>query len=211
MKPIQKYYEAQAATIIKHLEKRGMQGYYCPDRAAARTKALSLLENFSSVSWGGSMTLEESGMIDALKASGFSLIDRDSAETFEERQRLLREAFFADCYFMSTNAITLDGQLVNIDANGNRVAALCFGPKRVILLVGMNKVTANVGEAVSRVRLAAAPPNTQRLNLDTPCVKTGVCSNCLSKDCICAQTVITRFSKIPGRICVILIGEHLGY
>lgn len=211
MKPMQKHYEAQAAAIIRHLEKRGMKGYYCPDRASACEKALSLLEDSSSVSWGGSVTLEECGILTALRQSGLALVDRDSAKTLEERQRLTREAFFADSYFMSANAITLDGQLVNIDGNGNRVAALCFGPRRVFLIVGMNKVAANVPEAISRVHVAAAPPNAQRLELDTPCCHTGVCSNCLSQDCICAQTVITRFSRTPGRICVILVGESLGY
>ena len=144
------------------------------------------------------MTLEECGIPEALRQTGLTVIDRGSAETFEERQRLTREAFCVDSYFMSANAVTLDGQLVNIDGNGNRVAALCFGPRRVFLVVGMNKV-------------AAAPPNAQRLNLDTPCCHTGVCADCLSKDCICAQTVVTRFSRTPGRICVILVGETLGY
>lgn len=211
MKPIQKHYEAQAASIIRHLEKRGMKGYYCPDRTSARDMALSLLEDSSSVSWGGSMTLEECGIPDALRQTGLTVIDRGSAETFEERQRLTREAFCVDSYFMSANAVTLDGQLVNIDGNGNRVAALCFGPRRVFLVVGMNKVAADVQEAISRVHVAAAPPNAQRLNLDTPCCHTGVCADCLSKDCICAQTVVTRFSRTPGRICVILVGETLGY
>ena len=194
MTPMKEFYERQANTIIKHLERRNMSGYYCPDSSSAVDKALSLIENGSTVSWGGSMSLKES-----------------DAQSPDEVQVIYRKAFSTDYYLMSSNAITLDGQLVNIDGTGNRVAALTFGPAHVILVVGMNKVTKTVDEALDRVHNVAAPPNAVRLGSDTPCGKTGVCADCLSPECLCAQVLVTRYSRIPGRIHVILVGESLGY
>jgi hypothetical protein len=211
MSVLKQYYETQAVSIIRNLNQRGMEGYYCPNSKAAVEKALSFLSKGVSVSFGGSVTLEESGMLAALRQGEFELIDRTLAKTPEERKESYRRAFSADFYFMSSNAITMDGQLVNIDGTGNRAAALVYGPDTVILLVGMNKVVKTLEEAISRVHEKAAPPNTMRLNMQTPCSKTGTCANCLSKDCICAQTVLTRFNRIPGRIKVLLIGESLGY
>ena len=211
MTPIKEFYAKQAATIIKRLEKRNITGYYCSDRTAAAEKVLSIIADGSTVSWGGSMTLKECGIIDALKQAPVNLLDRAAAETPEEVQTIYRKAFSADYYLMSSNAITLDGQLVNIDGNGNRVAALTFGPEHVIMVVGMNKVTKTVEEALDRVHNVAAPPNAVRLNTNTPCGATGVCSDCLSPQCLCAQVLITRYSRISGRIHVILVGESLGY
>lgn len=211
MTPLQKSYRTQAASIIKALEKRGMEGYYFDSSKEAVAEILSLIPDGSSVSWGGSATLEESGMLGALQSSGFTCIDRGTASTQEEKKELQRKAFCVDYYFMSTNAITLDGELVNIDGNGNRAAALICGPDHVIILAGMNKVAADTDAAVKKVHTDAAPPNAVRLNLNTPCSLTGVCGNCLSPDCICAHTVITRFNRIKGRIKVFLIGETLGF
>ena len=211
MTPIEIFYEKQASTVIKGLERRGMEGYYCPDADSAVRMALDFLEEGSSVSWGGSQTIEECGMMDALKASSFTLIDRSLAKTPDERKDYYRRAFAADYYFMSTNAITLDGQLVNVDGTGNRVAALSYGPDHVIIMVGMNKVVRDEDAAIKRVHDQAAPPNTMRLNMITPCSMTGACADCLSPDCICAQTLITRFNRTPGRIKVILIGGNFGY
>ncbi len=211
MSVLKQYYETQAASIIRQLNKRGMEGYYCSDSKAAVEKALSFLSKGASVSFGGSVTLEESGMLAALRQGEFELIDRTLAKTPEERKEYYRRAFSSDFYFMSSNAITMDGQLVNIDGTGNRVAALTYGPDTVILLVGMNKVVKTLDDAIARVHEKAAPPNTIRLNMQTPCSQTGTCANCLSEDCICAQTVLTRFNRIPGRIKVLLIGESLGY
>lgn len=211
MTPMEEFYEKQAATIIKRLEKRNITGYYCPDRTSAAEKVLSIIEDGSTVSWGGSMTLKECGVIDALKQAPVTLLDRASAKTPEEVRTIYRKAFSADYYLMSSNAITLDGQLVNIDGNGNRVAALTFGPEHVILVVGMNKVTKTVEEALDRVHNVAAPPNAVRLGSDTPCSVTGVCADCLSPQCLCAQVLVTRYSRTPGRIQVVLVGETLGY
>ncbi len=212
MNPKQTFYETQAKTIIKNLEKRNMKGYYCPAKEDAVKTAMTLTAEHSTVSFGGSMSLSESGIMDALKArTDIRLIDRGLAKTPEEVKQAYRDAFSADTYFMSTNAITLDGQLVNIDGNGNRVAALIYGPDQVIIIAGMNKAVPAVEDAVRRVHNMATPPNCIRLNKKTPCAAAGVCADCLGKDCICSQTVITRRSQTPDRIKVILVGEELGY
>jgi len=211
MEPIKEFYEKQAATIIKHLEKRGMEGYYCTDSKDAVKKALSFIPDGSGVSWGGAMTLDECGIMDALKNAPLQLIDRSTAKTPEEVTAIYHQALSADYYLMSTNAITLDGQLVNIDGNGNRAAALVYGPSHVIIIAGMNKAAINLEAAVDRARNQAAPPNAMRLGRKTPCQTTGVCANCLTSECICAHMVTTRFNRIPGRIKIILVGETLGY
>lgn len=207
----QKYYENVANTIIKNLEKRHMEGYYCATKEEAVKKALELMPEGSSIGWGGSETLSEMGLMDSLTEKGYRLIDRKAGTTPEETKKIYGEICMADYFLMSTNAITLDGELVNIDGRGNRVAFLCFGPDEVIVLAGMNKVVPDVKAGVDRVRNIAAPPNTVRLDRKTPCAVTGRCGDCLSPDCICGQVVITRLSMVPGRIKVILIGEELGF
>lgn len=212
MNPRQTHYETLADTIIKNLKKRRMDGCYCATVEEAEKKAFSYLTPGCSVSFGGSMTLEDTGMLTALRHDpNIHLLDRATAKTPEETKQIFHDALSADFYFMSTNAITVNGELVNIDGNGNRVAALIYGPENVIVMVGMNKVAANVEEAVSRVHNMATPMNCHRLNKKTPCAATGVCADCLSPDCICNQVVVTRRSGIEGRIKVILIGEELGY
>ncbi|MGL4737316.1 MAG: lactate utilization protein [Cellulosilyticaceae bacterium] len=205
------FYELQASSIIKQLEKRRMKGFYCSTKEDARELVLSLIEEGSSVSWGGSMSIVEAGILDALyERDTNTLLDRAKCAP-DQIDTVLRQSFFSDYYLMSSNAITLDGQLVNIDGAGNRVAAMIFGPQNVLMVVGMNKVTATVDEAINRVHNIASPQNTLRLGKETPCAKTGMCHNCLSPDCICMQTVITRNSRVPNRIQVILVGEALGY
>lgn len=211
MTPKQKYYENVAATIIQNLEKRQMEGYYCQTAADAVQKALELMPEGSSVSWGGSRTLDEIGMRDALRLGNYQVINRESARGSEEERKMYGEICCSDFFLMSTNAITLDGELVNIDGRANRVAFLCFGPENVVILAGMNKIVSDVESGLKRVRNIAAPPNTVRLNKNTPCAVTGKCGDCLSPDCICSQIVITRRSGTPGRIKVILIGEELGF
>lgn len=208
----QTFYKNQADTIIANLKKRRIDGFYCPTRKDAVEKAMQLVEKNSSVSFGGSVTLSESGVMAALKArEDITLYDRSKASTPEEIGEIYRKAFSCDSYFMSTNAITLDGELVNIDGNGNRVAALIFGPASVIIVCGMNKVAPNTEAAIARVRNMAAPPNCNRLGRNTPCASAGRCADCLSPDCTCNHTVITRRSGIEGRIKVLLVGEELGY
>lgn len=211
MNPKKEHYQKLAATMIKNLEKRNMEGYYCETSADAVSLAMSMIPEYASVSFGGSMTFEEGGMYEALKASNLRLIDRNLAKTPEEKKQSFRDSIASDYFFMSSNAITIDGELINIDGNGNRVACLVQGPEHVILLVGMNKVVSDVDSGITRVRNMATPPNVTRLGLNTPCRETGRCADCTCPDCICAQIVITRYSRHNGRIKVILIGEELGY
>ncbi len=205
------YYERTAETLIKNLQKRHIEGHYVSSKEEAIQKAFSFLKNSELISWGGSMTLAEIGLIPALEAAGcYTLLDRSKVPN-EQVEELYHRAFFADTYFMSTNAITLEGELINIDGTGNRVASLIYGPKQVIIIAGMNKVARNQTEALSRIHNVACPQNAIRLSKNTPCALTGICHDCLSPDCICMQTVITRNSKPAGRIKVILVGENLGY
>ena len=200
-----------ANTIIKNMAKKNMEGYYCATSAEAVEKALSLMPEGASVTWGGSMSLTECGLMDALKTANYELIDRDTAKTPEDSRLMYAKQVMADYYLMSSNAITIDGELVNIDGRANRVSCLCWGPQNVIIIAGMNKVCSDVESAVQRVRNFAAPPNCVRLNRNTPCTQTGKCGDCYSPDCICSQVLITRRSSTPNRIKVILVGEELGY
>ncbi|HOO28174.1 MAG TPA: lactate utilization protein [Lachnospiraceae bacterium] len=203
MNPKQEAYKKQAQTIIKNLEKRNMEGHYFADSKECTNYILDMIPMGSSIANGGSMTITDIGLLDALKGENYQYIDR------------MKESFSKVCsanyYLMSTNAITLDGELVNIDGAGNRVSCLIYGPDNVIVVAGMNKVTTTVTDAQNRVRNTASPANTTRLNKNTPCAVTGVCGDCLSPDCICNQIVITRRSGIKNRIKVFLIGEELGY
>lgn len=202
------FYRNQAETIIKKLAVRRMEGYYCEDSEQARAKILELIGTApASVAYGGSMTIDDMGVKDDIKTAGHNLIIREGAEDIKA---LNAATINADTFLMSTNAITLDGELVNVDGRGNRVCYLIYGPQQVIVVAGMNKVVSNVQEGIDRVKNFASPPNTVRLDRDTPCAKIGRCANCL-ENTICCQTVITRVSMIPGRIKVILVGEELGY
>lgn len=204
------YFLNQANSIIKGLERRNMIGYYVENKQQAKEKVLELITLQESIGMGGSATLQEIGVVDVLKKEGYNFIDRNKGKNREEVEHLMRQCLLADTFLMSTNAITLDGQLVNIDGNSNRVAALCFGPKQVIIVVGKNKVVTDVDSAFKRIKTMACPSNAQRLNLKTPCAITGKCSNCL-EGTMCAQEVITRYSRHDNRIKVILVGENLGY
>lgn len=204
-------YQNLANTVIKNLNKRNMDACYFSTKEEARDHILSLIPDGSSISWGGSMSLSEAGIIDALyEQNTYNLLDRAKVAP-EQINTLLHQALCCDYYLMSSNAVTIDGKLVNVDGNGNRVAALIFGPTHVIVLVSMNKVVATEEDARRRVHNAAAPPNAVRLGKSTPCGVTGACGDCLSPDCMCMHTVITRNSRTPGRIKVILVGEPLGY
>lgn len=203
----------RAKTIIKGLEKRNMEGVFCETKEDALSKALSYIEEGSSVTWGGSMSIEEIGLMDAVKNGNYKVIDRSVAKNYEEQREIFSKAVLADYYLMSSNAITLDGELINIDGTGNRVACLTYGPKNVIMIVGMNKVVNDVEDGIKRVRNFASPPNTLRLGLKTPCSMTGRCGDCYGDTCICSQIVVTRrqSAAMRGRIKIILVGESLGY
>jgi hypothetical protein len=205
-------YPITAKTIIWNLEKRNMEGIYCSSKEELLKAVMPLLEKGSSIAWGGSESLKESGILQALEQDGsFELIDRLKASTPEERRKVFGQTAMCDYFFMSTNAITLNGELVNIDGNGNRVAALIHGPQHVFVIAGMNKVVTDVDEGIKRIRTVACPPNGVRLNKTTPCAKMGRCGECLSDECMCNQFVITRRSGHTGRIKVFLVGEELGF
>lgn len=207
--------EKLAKKVITALEKRHFNAFYCEDEQAALNKILELVSKDETISWGGSVTLEQTGITQYLIDNGYKVINRDSAKNPDEKAELTRKGLLCDTFLMSSNAISEDGQLVNVDGTGNRVAALCYGPKRVIVIAGLNKVAKNIEDAVSRARNIAAPVNMQRIkdmaNNNTPCVHTGSCADCLCDDSICCQIVVTRLSKPAGKINVILVNKELGY
>ncbi len=205
------FYENQANTIINKLAARKMDGYYCSTMEEAKAKVLELIgEPGKSVGYGGSMTIDNSDLKEQIEKAGHHLIKRENVHTPEEEKELKAQLVNADTFLMSTNAITLDGELINIDGRGNRVSFMIYGPEQVIIIAGMNKVTRDEEDGIKRVRNIATPANTVRLFCDTPCAKTGICADCL-KHTICCQIVVTRSSIVPGRIKVILVGEELGY
>ena len=205
---ITKRNELLAQKVIKGLESRNMSGYYAPDREAALKLALSLIPAGSVATMGGGMSVHEIGLVEALRNGDYTFIDRDA--TADKRAAMLA-AYDADVFLASCNAITEDGVLVNIDGNANRVSAIAQGPKKVLFIVGMNKVCSDVDSALKRARNVAAPTNAQRFGLSTPCAKTGACLNCKSPDTICCQFLITRFSRHKDRIHVILVNDTLGF
>ncbi|MBO4533269.1 MAG: lactate utilization protein [Treponema sp.] len=210
LEPIKKLYEKKGPAVVKALEKRHFEAYYVSDKDAAVKKILEIIPKNHSVSWGGCMTMDQLGLKEKLVAGGYAIIDRDTASTPDEREALLHKALNCGSFIMSSNAITEDGQLFNIDGKGNRVAALIYGPENVIIIAGMNKVVQDMDAAYARVRGYSAPANAQRFDIDTPCNKIGECADCMSSGTICAQFVTTRFCKPAGRIKVVLIGEDLG-
>ena len=185
-------YENLAESIIAKLAQRNMEGYYCKDREE---------------------TLEQIGLIADLKESEneYEILDRKNPDPALSAKEFYGKMVTADFFLMSTNAITVDGELINIDGNGNRVACLCNGPDHVIIVAGMNKIVPDIQSGIARVRNIAAPPNGVRLNTNTPCAEYGRCVDCLTDDCMCCHTVVTRMCRVPGRIKVILVGEELGY
>ena len=197
--------------IIKELESRNMEGYYAESGEEALKLALDMIPEGSSISWGGSVSIKEIGLQQAVCQGNYKIYDRDATNTPEERRQVMIDAYGCDYFITSTNAITSTGELVNVDGMANRVSAIAFGPKNVLMIVGMNKVVKSVEDAISRTRNEAAPVNAQRFGIDTPCVKKGVCFDCKSPDTICCQTLITRYSKIKGRIKIILVNEDLGF
>ena len=204
-------YDKAGPKVAEALNKRYFEAYYCSGRAEALEKILELIPQGHVVSWGGATTVDELGVKDALRQRGQAVIDRDTAKDAQERQEMLKKALTCDTFLMGSNAVSADGQLVNIDGTGNRVAALCFGPSQVIVVAGINKVAGDLDGAMRRAREVAAPINAQRFQLKTPCSVNGLCADCKGPDSICAQIVTTRLCKPAGRIKVILVGEDLGF
>ena len=204
-------YDKAGPRVAEALNKRYFEAYYCSDREEGLKKVLELIPGEHTVSWGGTLTVDELGIKDALRRRGQKLIDRDAAQTNEERVELMRQGLLADTFLTSSNAVTEDGQLFNIDGNGNRVAAFCYGPKQVIVVAGMNKVVPDMDAAYSRVRHYTAPGVVQRFpSAKTPCNVNGLCADCKSPDSCCCHFVHTRLCRPAGRIKVVLVGEDLG-
>lgn len=199
--------ERLAQTVIKGLQSRNMTGYYAEDKEAALKQALELIEENSTISMGGCMSAHEIGLVQALQEGNYQYLDRSK---MEPREGLLA-AYDSDVFLSSANAMTSDGILVNIDGNSNRVSCIAQGPKKVIFIVGMNKVCADLDSAMKRARNVAAPANAQRFDVKTPCKETGKCFDCKSLDTICCQFLITRYSRHTGRIHVILVNDNLGF
>lgn len=197
-----------AQKVIKGLESRNMKGFYAHSKGEALQIALGLIPDGSSVTMGGSVSAREIGLVDTLKVGNYSFIDRDLAN---DKRAAALAAYDVDVFLASCNAMTEDGILVNIDGNANRVSAIAYGPRKVIFIVGMNKICKDVDSAMKRARNVAAPINAQRFGLDTPCSKTGSCMDCKSPDTICCQFLTTRYSRHENRIFVILVNDNLGY
>lgn len=204
------YYEKRAAKLVASLKNRHFEAYYCATKEEALAKALDLIPEDASVGWGGAMSAGQIGLQDAVRQGNFRAIDRESCKTLEEKEQAARDCMFADVFITGANALSLDGQMVNIDGNGNRVAAIVYGPKNILVIAGMNKVEETLEKAVNRARTVAAPMNQLRFMLDNPCSQTGVCADCKSETCICNQILITRHCRPAGRIKFVIVGEDLG-
>lgn len=205
------YYEKRGEILVKNLRSRHFDAYYCATKEEALRKALELIPQGSSVGWGGALSAQQIGLMDAVRSGPYNAIDRDLCSTPEEKDACSRRCLDADFFLSGANALSLDGQMVNIDGTGNRVAAIIYGPKNVLVIAGMNKVADNLDDAIRRARTVASPMNAQRFGLDTPCSTTGACADCKNLRCVCNQIVITRHCRPAGRIKFILVGEELGF
>ena len=211
MSPIEIRNEKAAGKVIKNLARRNIEAVYCPTAREAVEKVLEMIPQGSSITWGGSMSIRDIGIPAALADAGkYEVYDRDKAPDRAAATEIYLKAFSCDYYLSSANAITEDGVIVNIDGTGNRVAAITFGPRNVIFIIGMNKLTQDTDSALARARSLAAPVNTARFDIQTPCKLDGVCHNCLSDDCICNYIHYLRHSP-KGKHKVILVGESIGY
>jgi len=207
-------FRSRAREIIKNLKKRNMDGAYFEKTEQAVASILMEIPDGVLVGLGGSESIIESGLVDALRKRSIRLLDRyKEGVSKEEVWEMRREGLSADIYVSSSNAVTMDGKIVNMDGIGNRAAAMIFGPGKVILLVGMNKVVKTVEDAVARIKNYVAPRNAIRVNIDTPCSKKGFCQepHCHPPHRICSQLVILESSMFPARIKLFLVGEELGY
>ncbi len=211
MSAVQELYRKQAKALIPKFARRNMEAFYCDTAQDAKELVLSMIPEGSVVTSGGSVTLEQTGILQELKTEKYTYVSRSFSNDPKEVQARFAQQVLADYFLLSTNAFTADGELVNIDGSSNRMAMLLHGPRNVIVVAGMNKLAMTREDALRRVHNMAAPPNAARLNKKTPCALTGFCGDCLSQETICCQEVITRYSRIPGRIKIVLVGESLGF
>ncbi len=208
--PKELYYEKRGRLLVKNLQSRHFEAYYCADKEEALKKALELIPEGATVGWGGAMSCEQIGLMDALRVGNYREIDRATTKTAEERERMMLRMLGADVFLTGANGLSLDGEMVNIDGTGNRLAAICYGPSTILVVAGMNKVEDTLEAAIDRARTVAAPMNKQRFANVTPCGVTGTCADCKSEGCICNQILVTRHCRPVGRIKFILVGEELG-
>ena len=208
--PKQQYFEKRGQILVKNLQNRHFDAWYCDTKEDALAKVLELIPEGAKIGWGGVLSAQQIGLFDALRSGNYDLLDRDLCKTQEEREQMMKDALFADVFLTGANGLSLDGQMVNIDGTGNRVGAIIYGPKKVIVIAGMNKVCDTLEAAVKRAREVAAPLNMMRFMKDTPCAATGKCGDCKAEGCICNQIVITRHCRPVGRIQFVLVGEQLG-
>lgn len=206
-----KYYQKRGQTVVKNLRKNHFDAYYCATKEEALAKALELIPAGSTVGWGGMLSAQQIGLPQTLKNGDYTCIDRDTVTDPGEKTRLMRACFDADFFITGANALSLDGQMVNIDGNGNRVGMMVYGPQYILVVAGINKVCDTLEDAVRRARAVAAPQNAQRFGLPNPCDVTGSCADCHTPTCICNQMLITRNSKPVGRIKLIIVGQELGF
>ncbi len=203
--------ETLISKLKNNLEKRNISFFYLEDKKEIKSLLKEHLSDGNIVSFGGSATLGETGILDFLDEGNYNFLDRRKCTTQEEKIEVYRKSFFADAYFLSANAITLDGEILNVDGNGNRIAAMIYGPSKVYVIVGINKLVRDIEEAYTRLETYAGPMDCKILDKNTPCVKTGLCTDCASEDRICSKYVIYKRENINNRMHVILINESLGF
>ena len=196
--PKQQYFDKRAEALVKNLQSRHFGACYCATKEDALEKALQLIPEGSKVGWGGAASAQEIGLLQALEEGNWDAVGRNTAGG-------------VDVFVTGANALSMDGEMVNIDGLGNRISAIIYGPKTVVVIAGMNKVMDSLEDAITRARTVAAPINMQRFGKNTPCAVTGVCHDCKSEDCICNHIVITRHGRPTGRIQFVLVGEDLGF
>ena len=205
-----KYYAKRGEILVKNLKNRHFDAWYCETKEDALAKALELIPEGSVVGWGGALTCQQIGLMDVMRSGSYRAIDRDKCTTLEERDNAYKDCFRADVFLTGANALSRDGQMVNIDGTGNRLAAICYGPGTILVVAGMNKVEDTLEAAMTRARTVAAPMNKQRFPNQTPCEVSGSCADCKAEGCICNQVLVTRHCRPAGRIKFILVGEDLG-
>ena len=209
-------------TTLKNLKRNKMEAYYVDTKEDAQELVRTLISKGDTLSCGGSVTLKQTGIYDIISSEDYIFLDRSACETPEQVEEVYRKTFCADAFFTSANAVTENGELYNVDGNSNRVAAILYGPKSVVCVCGVNKLVKNIGEAITRVKTKAAPPNTVRLGIETPCAKTGecislkkdnpeMCEGCYGDGRICCNYVVCAQQRHVNRIKVIIIGEEYGY
>ena len=203
--------EKIAEKLKKNLGKRNIEMFYLEKKEEITELIKKFVNEKDIVSYGGSVTLKETGVLDFFRNGDYNLLDRDACETREEKDEIYRKSFYADHYFLSASAVTMDGEILNVDGNGNRIAAMIFGPKKVFIVIGINKLTADIKEAEERIKLYSGPMDAKILSKNTPCTITGECSDCKSPERICNKYLVYKREMNPERMKVILINEVLGY